>query len=217
MKYLILLFLFFLKLLCFSQIQNDSIAHSNSVRLNFLGIAFKSLTLFVDQRINEKNYFEFTVGYQKSFKSIGNKIMFFSDNDPFWYYSRTKCGLGFNHYFSKQLYLGSYIQYRYSYYDKILFEKYINEEGDIGDEDWLISRQKQELGIFIKMGILNRITKYFVFEFYIGLGVRKIFTNVNVWARTGFNGLLPNDYPLKTNDEKYSSDILIGISLGLYK
>lgn len=142
MKYWLSLSIIIIYNLSFGQSKNDNFPHSSSFRINILGLPFKNISFVADQRIKSNNFLEISTGYQFSTISLENKFLFFSNNDPSWYYSRFKVGLGINHYFSGNFYFGSQIQYRYSSFEKILFSNYIDHEGDAFNEDWEISRKK---------------------------------------------------------------------------
>ena len=79
MKYLILLLLAVISVESKSQTEDSLISHSSSLRINMLGLPFDSYTIFIDQKLNKRNFIEISIGYKMSHMSNGNKFLFYSE------------------------------------------------------------------------------------------------------------------------------------------
>ena len=218
MKNLFLLLFISLTISVASQTITDTASYTNSVRLNIAGLPFRSITCFADHKIGKANYLEFTAGYRFPWNTDNSKILFIPVEDPFWFFSKINAGIGFNHFFGKHFSLGPYLQYQYKYFDKIRFYDYVDYNGDIYDEDWIISRHKNEAGLYFKLGYSHAFGKMFIYNLYFDMGLNCAYTVEKVWAREGWpHSPIPGDYPITTSKFNYPLGINIGFTLGFYK
>jgi len=215
MKYLILLLLAVISVESKSQTEDSLISHSSSLRINMLGLPFDSYTIFIDQKLNKRNFIEISIGYKMSHMSNGNKFLFYSEKDPSWYYSRFKAEISFNHYFTNSFYIAPLLQYRYSKFEDAFFDNYINHEGDAYDEDWRISRFKNDFGILVKFSYTYVPIKHFIFDIYTGIGIKKEYLTEYVLSRKDYRGNeIIDTYPVINNKTEYTASIIFGVSFG---
>lgn len=205
-------------LLAFSakpQPAGDTTAYTNSIRLNILGLPLKTITVFADHYINRRNYLEFTAGYHFQGHTDNSKILFIHIKDPFWFYTKFKAGVGYNHYYKKHFYMGPYLQYQYQYFDKIRIHAYVDHTGEAADEDWTLSRNKNEIGTYLKFGYSSIFRKKMILDFYFDLGLNFMFTREKVWSRVGFYDYqIPGDYPISTTKVTFPFAINMGFTFG---
>lgn len=215
MKYLLLLLIAVISVESRSQTEDSLFSHSFSFRINMLGLPFDNYTIFIDKKLSKRNYVEISAGYKLPHMSNGNKFLFFSEKDPSWYYTRFKAGISFNHYFTNNFYIAPLLQYRYSKFEDAFFENYINHEGDAYDEDWWISREKDDFGVLIKFCYVYVPIKHFIFDIYTGIGIKKEYSTEYVLSRKDYWGNEIDDiYPIISNKKGYYASILFGISVG---
>jgi hypothetical protein len=216
MKTFLVLILFLFSLQAECQHFNDTSVYKSSVKVNLIGLPFKTITVLTDHKINTKNYLELAAGYHFALSTKSNKILFLKEDDPFWFYNRFKTSLGFNHFYNKHFYLGSFIQYRYSYFDKIAIEAYVDHQGEAYDEKWTISRFKNEVGAFVKLGYSDKLRHKLLIDYFITFGVNRMQTTEKVWSKKGFYDYLPGDYPIISKKISYPANFNIGVALGLF-
>ena len=191
--------------------------YTNYLTLNIPGLLIKSISLQAGHKIKTANYLEFTAGYRFPWQTDNSKILFVPVEDPFWFYTRMSGGVGINHYFKKHFYIGSFLQYQYWYFDEIRFTDYLDYTGDLADEDWLISRYKNEAGVYFKLGFSHTLGKMFIYNFYFDLGLNCAYNVEKVWARKGWYGSIPGDYPIRSTKVTYPLGMNVGFALGFRK
>jgi hypothetical protein len=203
-----------------SQISSDASAfpdYTNSFSLNLPGLLFRSINFQVDHKIKDANYLEFTAGYRFQWQTDNSKILFIPLEDPFWFYSIMSCSIGINHYYNKHFYIGPFLQYQYRHFNKIRFTDYLDYTGDMADEDWIISRFKNEAGMYFKLGYSHTWGKMLNYNLYFDLGLNCAYNVEKVSAREGWNGPIPGDYPITTKKITYPLGINMGFAIGFVK
>jgi hypothetical protein len=215
MKNLVVLLFILLAVSAKTQPSGDTTAYTNSIRLNILGLPLKTITVFADHYVNRRNYLEFTAGYHFQGRTDNSKILFIHIKDPFWFYYKFKAGVGYNHFYKKHLYMGPYLQYQYQYFDKIRIHAYVDHEGEQYDEDWILSRNKNEIGTYLKFGYSSIFRKKMMLDFYFDLGLNFMYTREKVWSRIGlYNSQIPGEYPISTTKVTFPFAINMGFTVG---
>lgn len=196
---------------------NDSSAYAKSIRINILGLPVRSITFFTDYKLSPANYLELTAAYHFPWNTGNNKILFFHFKDPFWFYTKFRLGLGYNHFYNQHFYMGPYLQYQYRYFDKIRIHAYVDHEGEAYDEDWTISRFKNEIGQYLKLGYSSKFRKRMILDFYFDVGFDFMLTREKVWSREGlFNSQIPGNYPVISTKITFPIAINMGFTFGFH-
>lgn len=79
------------------------------------------------------------------------------------------------------------------------------------------SVEKNELGLNLKMGYSNVLTKHLIIDMQMGIGERFIKTTENIWSCTGYDGSIPNNYPLISSNYNFKPEIFLALTIGICK
>lgn len=129
--------------------------------------------------------YEVMVGYKISIKA---NQLFFTFDDPTWYYNQFTLRGGLRYYTSNGLYFAPMITAAYGFYKDLEFSDY----GGMKNYYPLISREKESFGSIAKFG-LTSLKKRYIIDFYFGLGYRFSYIKEKIFD-PDFNTTTRSDY-----------------------
>jgi hypothetical protein len=197
--------------------QNDSLMYKQSFSLNINDLFIKRIFITYSRPINSKKYLEIACGYKISNNTNANSGSIFSFSDPFWYYNNLTFRVGVKKYFHNNMFIGISSNFNYKFFNKIRFNHYKDYEGEMADEDYVISRNKIQIGGLIKVGIVNKKGKRFIIESYLGIGVLLSSEQESIDAIYDWNGNLISNNPESSSKIRYIPTVHLGISIGILK
>lgn len=218
MKLRLLTLAIFCSILIPGYAQTDSLAYKQRIAINLNDLLIRRVFLSYSYALNPDHYLDVNLGYRFSYKKTGDNFLGFGISDAWWYYNTATFRIGVKKYFNHKKFIALYISYNYRYFNKLWFNSYVDHEGDAYDEDYVISRTKNQIGYMLKFGAESFKGKGLSFEPYFGFGTQYSIVNESIEARYDWQrNLIPDNYPVKTSKAKPIFTFHAGISVGFRK
>lgn len=212
---LVQIFLFYFNVISFSQTEINK-----TYQICLTNIPVQDFTFIYTHKINNKIHLEISnsIVIHKSKEFDNAAILFFGLKDPFRLYDMYRLRIGNRFFIDDESYICPMLIFNYGRYKNGLIKKYIDDYGsDAYDKDYILSRNRYDVGLILKSGCVTTIDNRFLYDIYFGLGCKvKIFDEdiIAIKHRSGVQYFNP---PTHNVYAKIMPTVHFGLCIGYYK
>ena len=203
-------------ILMFSKNTYTQPEYNNSYELSLSNLTLLDLTFIYTKKLNKSRYLEVSNSFvmHKTIESDAGS-MFYNNQDPYKLYDLYRLRVGIRYFKDNFNYICPMLIFNYGNYRNRMIIHYIDEPGsDAYDQDYLLTRNKFEVGYILKFGKVALDGKNFLWDFYCGFGFKVKFLNSIVYKKWLHHQLYYVGEPIYMNEIKYMPTFHIGMLFG---
>lgn len=190
----------------------DSIIYKNGIAINLESFIVNDYKLTFTHRLKKALYLETMFSYNfPSYNSFDNVLSSNESKDPYELYGRFQIRFGLKEYAMRRFYFGEMFLFNYGQFDN----GYVTSLDGEGSER--VSRVKHDYEFLFKMGWTVNIS-WFLFDFYMGLGLRYKLLDDTVFSKSlDYGNSLPKVFPYHQSSGYIMQQVHLGLQIGFCK